>query len=283
MRHCAHAERSLEKRRTITGKDHHVRKTFFIALAVVAALALRPAESRADFSSITFTGNVADNTGTGFGAIDNVLSLQPMGSATTESGGINGAGTLSGDAKNTSQALTVDQLTSPVGMGAAKDNAGITYTPGSAVDFVVIFQVNQKQSMGSATVDLSTFQLDFYDKNGNQLSAPLSLVFNDTTGPSTEALPGTGVGTSGWIFDVHLDATDADAFFGTKTNVLGMSVPSSDPIDNANDGPENFYIAASQSVVTVPVPSSALLLGTGVLGLAGFVGLRRRLKATAAA
>jgi hypothetical protein len=258
-----------------------VRKAVFNTLAVVAALALRPAESRADFSSITFTNLKAANTGTGFGSIESILQLQTAnGSSTIEYGAVawNGSadvtsGTKTGGAPHSETLQVASDLLSAGG-------ANIKLNADGSVDFVVIFQVNQS---GATTLDLHTFQLDFFKADGTQALA--SLKYTDGS-PSSAALGGVGVGTSGWIFDVHLDSADASAFFGTGTNRLGMSVLSGNgkQIDNvANDGPDNFYIAARQSVNVVPVPPSALLLGVGGLCCAGLAARARRQRLSAAA
>jgi hypothetical protein len=203
---------------------------------------------------ILFTGAYAGGTGTGFGAIDNVLTLQHN---VSESGGVSWNGSadvLTGDAKNTSETLTANFLSSPGG-------ANISWNAVTGANFDVIFQVNQASGQ---TLDLHTFQLDFYNAQGGKLQP--SVVYNDTGNPSSAALGGVGVGTSGWIFDVHLTGSEAAAFFGTGTNRLGMSVLSSSPINNlTNDGPENFYVAANQSIVATPAPPSVVLLGVGAL------------------
>jgi hypothetical protein len=219
-------------------------------LLVVGCLALVPAQVQAD--SITYTGNKTGSSGTGFGSIDNILGLH---NNTTESGGVSWNGgpkdVTTGDATNQSQTLTADHL-----LNVTK----ISWTPGSAADFVVIFQVNQE---GSTTLDLHSFQLDFFTDAGG--SAIPSVKYTDSGNPSSAALGGVGVGTSGYVFNVHLDAADAQTFFGTLTNRLGLSVSSGDPITGSNDGPENWYVAATQSApVITPAPSALVLAIVGI-------------------
>jgi len=243
-----------------------MRRLLLFTTALAAALLLgRPTQVVA--GTITFSGTNTNSTGTGFGSIDNVLTLQATGQTTPtqESGAVSWNGSadvLSGDATNTSQTLTAAFLTSAGG-------TGISYTPGNAVDFAVIFQVNQTGS--DLTVDLNTFQIDFFTAAGGQAIAPV--VYTEV-GNQTSALPGVGVGSSGWLFNVQLTGAEASAFFGTGTNRLGMSVPGTNPIGDFNDGPENFYIAAGESVSVVPEPASMALALTGAFGF-GLAGLRR--------
>jgi hypothetical protein len=231
-----------------------------LGLALLPILAMAGGSASLWAGTITYTGTTSGSKGTGFGSIDNVLTLQNDGS---ESGGVawNGASdTLSGNAKNTSQTLTAAYLTSAGG-------TNITWNAVTGSDFKVIFQVNQS---GNTTLDLHTFQLDFFKSDGT--TALASVVYTNST-PSSTGLGGSGVGSSGYVFNVHLTGTEANTFFGTGTDRLGMSVPSTSPIDNTtNGGPENFYVAAAQ---TVPEPAGFTLLGVGIAGMAAY-GWRRR-------
>jgi hypothetical protein len=244
-----------------------MRRLLIFTTALAAGLLLGP-PGQAFAGTITFTNTYSGSSGTGFGSIDNVLTLQANNqSGSPESGGVAWGGgpqdVLSGDAKNTSQTLLASYLTSAGG-------TNISWSAATGADFVVIFQVNQQGTLGSTSVDLSQFQIDFFKADGSTALASV-----EYSGP-TLTLAGTGVGSSGWIFNVHLDGTEASTFFGTGTNRLGMSVSSSSPISNWNDGPENFYIAAGEGVLAAPEPGSVALLGMGVLSLVGF-GLRRRM------
>jgi hypothetical protein len=225
--------------------------------------------------TITYTGTQSGSTGTGFGSIDNVLTVHNNG---TESGGVSWSGSkdvLSGDATNQSQTLTAAYLTSATG-------TNISWSSVTGANFEVIFQVDQS---GKSTLDLHKFQLDFFTNKG--AAAIASVVYTNST-PSSTGLGGNGVGTSGYVFNVHLTGTEASTFFGTGTDRLGMSVPSSSAIDNTtNGGPENFYVAAGGSVTAsaitsvTPEPASLTLIGIGIAGIAGYGWRKRKAAATA--
>jgi hypothetical protein len=227
-----------------------MRRLLLFTTALAVALLLGP-PTQVFAGTITFSGNYTSASGTGFGSIDNVLTLHATGPSTPtqESGAVSWDGSapdvLSGDATNTSQTLTAAYRTSAAG-------TNISWSPVTGADFAVVFQVNQTGS--NLTVDLNQFQIDFFTAAGGSIPG-ITAVYTEV-GNQTSALPGVGVGSSGWLFNVHLDGAEALAFFGTPTNRLGMSVPGSNPIGNFNDGPENFYIAAGQSVSVVPEPAS---------------------------
>jgi hypothetical protein len=249
-----------------------MRRLLIFTTALAAALLLGP-PGEASAGTITFTNTYSAATGTGNGTIDNVLVLHAtgQGTPTSESGSVFWTGTQddgTGDAEvgpSKSQTYTAAYLQS---------STNINYTPGSPVTFNVIFQVNQQGALGSETVDLQQFAVDFFAPGGGAVPGLSSVEY---TGP-TLTLAGVGVGTSGWIFEVELTAAEADLFFGNPNNRLGMSVDPNTPINDWNDGAENFYIAASETVVTAPEPGTMALAGLGALSLLGY-GLRRRMLA----
>jgi len=220
----------------------------------------------ANAATITYDGSTISLTGTGIGAVLTVITLQAQGNNTTE------AGSVSWDGSS-------DVKTGDAGTGASQTlTRTISELSAASIDqtnIALVLQVNQING-GSSPIDINQpFTLYVYNNAGAVID---SATFTPgTPNASTSALTGTGVGTSGYLFNVTgLLATD----FTTTTNRIGLTV--NPVIDNANDGPETFFLANGDGgiihhvVTPVPVPN-ALFGGLGLLGLLAV----RRMRTTA--
>jgi hypothetical protein len=249
-------------------------RRLLLASAIFAVSLASTTELRA--GTITFTNTVFDGTGTGLGSIDNIFDVNGDGNASIEWGSIgwNGSkdvliGSKFNDATKNDPTVGGQTYTATYLTTSTK----IAWDPVTGSDFRVVLQVNMAGNVGQMTV--STFQLDFYKADG-------TILFSAPYDDGALNLGGVGTGTSGWIFNVSLSGAEAAAFFGTEggLNRLGLSISSSDPFTNVNDGFENFYIVNSPSnpppPPVVPEPASISLAMFGLIGLAGYRMRRRK-------
>jgi hypothetical protein len=235
-------------------------KFFFLLTALAVVLALSPM-AKAD--SFTLSGP-AYYSGTGFGTVYNLLTLQANGGeagavAPTNASNLGSLGTcgvhsgieLCGDAANTSQVITAADLA----------DIGITSSGG----FGLLY--NASQEGGDPNTYLyptDPFTVYFYDSNGNLLFSASYAGTNDPFPP----IAGNGQGQTGYLFT--LNGSDFATYFSSIAYV-GMS----GTVGNSNDGPDDWHVVNASQGTPVPEPGSLMLFGTGLLGTAGF--LRRKL------
>jgi hypothetical protein len=217
---------------------------------------------------ITFSGQQGAFTGTGIGSVFTIITLQQQGSGTTEGGSVAWGGPVLQDVITPNPAGTVKTGNSQTQtqLASSLTAAGINET-----NIVLVLQVNQNQGGANALNVNNPFTLNVYNNAGTLID---SATF--TPGPpnsSTGALPATGQGTSGFLFNVTgLNAND----FTTGTNRFGLSVGI---MNNANDGNDTFFLANGGAAQPVPAPPSVVMLGWGVLTLIGYRWRRRRIAA----
>ena len=231
-----------------------------IICGVVASLLLVAWPVKGAF--ITFEGETTEALGSGFGNVLQVLVLHPGGSTTEESGSVTWDGSddvLSGDAASQSQTQPVSALTAK----SIDEN-----------NLLVIFNLNQTGS--NPALDLREFVMRFYTSSDGTSFFDALYDFSDPGNESTLGLTpdGQGTGSSGYVFRIHFEGSEATDFFSQSDHRIGMLVDENTPINNtANDGPENFFIGDADVMVVIPEPDLVVLLVFGGLGVLG----RRRL------
>lgn len=140
-------------------------------------------------------------------------------------------------------------------------------------DLRVLLNINEANGGGKAPITVDTLVLNAYDASGNVVfSADL------VNGPvSLDQFKHAQGSTSDYVFGLDAEAAARlEAALAQDSNLrLGLTAS----LSNVDGGPERFSLTGNECG-PVPEPTTMVLLGTGIAGIAGAV--RRRRKAAAA-
>ena len=211
--------------------------------------------------------SLQDLTGTGLGAVNTVLTIQDPNS--TEEAGCVGriGGCPEGSLNSTpSDVLRViggslggNELT---GDAQTKTILGGALASSSAADLRIVFNPSEPDTESGQRITIDDLRVTIYNADGSvQFSSgelPAAIPFASASG---------GVGQAGFLF--KLDASQAAAA-GTidADDRIGLS----SFISDAHGGPETFFVTAvtggNGTPGAIPEPTTLLLLGSGLAGLA---------------
>lgn len=225
-----------------------------------------------DCGTISFTGQQAD-TGTGFGTILGLLSLQDKDTDNNLEAGYvvaDGTGDEVGGETGQGQGGVINVTRT------AQEFIDLGWSPGDAIG--IVFNVNQKGAEGSTYVTMDRFVVYAFNADGDLLACWVWQGSDDQYDIGDEQ----GQGSDGWLFVLNDDAEiDLEEFMATAGNRFGMEVFTDNQIDDANDGADDFYIgvfSGGDTPTPIPLPPAAFLgfAALGGLGIAGRIRSKRR-------
>jgi hypothetical protein len=228
---------------------HRIQK-LFLTLATFTVIGLATAvPARAD---IIFLGQLSEQ-GQGIGAVNTALTLINNTGATA-TGAISPAGPAGNAGTGAAQGglFTFSQL-------------GIT----GADQFRIVFNINEA---GSAdTLILNSLILTAFAPTGSGVLGTFDLAA-DLVGDEFTQIAG-GVGGSGLVFglDPAQTAQLQALFLADPALRLGLAAS----LGGLNGGNDVFQFAMGGTTAPIPEPTTMLLLGTGLVGIAGYARRRR--------
>ena len=242
-----------------------LRKAGFMALAFFVLTFAGTLTAKADPVFLS-GGTTVDLSGTGFGTRLTILSLQQQSGTTTESGATTFANpTGTGDSTNQDSLLSVSQL----------NGLGIN----SAGNFGLVYNLNETGANPGSNLIGMSYQLTFYSQTGTVIAtATIEPSLLDGNGEFVRSPFSNGNGGSGYLFVLSptsaSDYSTISALLASGEGWVGLAAT----INNVDNGADNFFVLRVNGTTPEPVPepTTMLLLGTGMVGIAARVRRRRK-------